>query len=376
PAPLNGIVAILRNNDMLSWREKIELAKGLVPAMLRGQKYVDSTDQYTFSQWLKQQGVSEDVQQDIFIAASKSLNFINPDEISAVVLLTALSRFLQQKDGSKMAFLDGSPTERLCQPLVDYVTEKGGEVRINAPLKEILLNEDGTVKGFLMQGLNGSADYIETADVYVSAMPVDVMKVMLPNPWKENDFFQKLEGLEGVPVINLQLWFDRKLTDIDQLLFSRSPLLSVYADMSNTCRGYANPERSMLELVLAPAKDWIAKSDEEILQVTLAELQKLFPSHFSGDNPAKLLKYHVVKTPRSVYKATPGRQQYRPSQQTPISNFFLSGSYTMQPYLGSMEGAVLSGKLTAQAIAEGRLVANSSNLQMQTPQPATNAATV
>jgi 15-cis-phytoene desaturase len=48
----------------------------------------------------------------------------------------------------------------------------------------------------------------------------------------------------------------------------------------------------------------------------------------------------------------------------------------MQPYLGSMEGAVLSGKLTAQAIAEGRLVANSSNLQMQTPQPATNAATV
>jgi 15-cis-phytoene desaturase len=129
-------------------------------------------------------------------------------------------------------------------------------------------------------------------------------------------------------------------------------------------------------LVLAPAKDWIVKSEEEILQTTLAELQKLFPSHFTGDNPAKLLKYHVVKTPRSVYKATPGRQQYRPSQQTPISNFFLSGSYTMQPYLGSMEGAVLSGKLTAQAIAEGRLVANSSNLQMQTPQPATNAATV
>jgi 15-cis-phytoene desaturase len=376
PAPLNGIVAILRNNDMLTWGEKIELAKGLVPAMLRGQKYVDSTDQYTFSEWLKQQGVSEDVQQDIFIAASKSLNFINPDEISAVVLLTALSRFLQQKDGSKMAFLDGSPTERLCQPLVDYITARGGEVRLNAPLKEILLNEDGTVKGFLMRGLNGAADYIETADVYVSAMPVDVMKVMLPNPWKENDFFQKLEGLEGVPVVNLQLWFDRKLTDIDQLLFSRSPLLSVYADMSNTCRGYANPERSMLELVLAPAKDWIAKSDEEILQATLAELQKLFPSHFSGDNPAKLLKYHVVKTPRSVYKATPGRQHYRPSQQTPISNFFLSGSYTMQPYLGSMEGAVLSGKLTAQAIAEGHSVANSSTLQMQTPQPATNAATV
>jgi len=375
PAPLNGIVAILRNNDMLTWGEKIQLAKGLVPAMLRGQKYVDSTDKYTFAEWLKLQEVGEEVQQDIFIAAAKSLNFINPDEISAVVLLTALSRFLQQKDGSKMAFLDGSPTERLCQPLVDYITARGGEVRINAPLKEIVLNADGTVKGFLMRGVQGQPDYVETADLYVSAMSVDVMKVLRPKAWQEMEYFQQLDGLEGVPVINLQLWFDRKLTDIDQLLFSRSPLLSVYADMSNTCREYADPNRSMLELVLAPAKDWIAKSDEEIVAVTMAELKKLFPSHFVGDNPAKLLKYHVVKTPRSVYTATPGREQYRPTQETPIANFYLAGSYTMQPFLGSMEGAVLSGKLTAQAIAKAHPEAKTSSLQMPTRPAATNAAT-
>jgi 15-cis-phytoene desaturase len=167
-------------------------------------------------------------------------------------------------------------------------------------------------------------------------------------------YFQQLQGLEGVPVINLHLWFDRKLTDIDHLLFSRSPLLSVYADMSNTCKEYANPDRSMLELVLAPAKDWISKSDEEIIAATLAELKTLFPQHFTGDNPTKLLKSHVVKTPRSVYKATPGRQNHRPSQETPIPNFYLTGDYTMQRYLASMEGAVLSGKLTAQAIVRSQ----------------------
>lgn len=376
PAPFNGIVAILQNNDMLTWGEKIQLAKGLVPAMLRGQKYVEETDKYTFSEWLKHQGVSDEVQQDIFIAASKSLNFINPDEISATVLLTALRAFLQEKHGSKMAFLDGSPTERLCQPIVDYITERGGEVRLNAPLKEILLNPDGTVKGFLLRGLNGAEDEVLTADLYVSAMPVDTLKVMLPEPWKQIECFQKLEGLEGVPVINLHLWFDRKLTDIDQLLFSRSPLLSVYADMSNTCREYANPDRSMLELVLAPAKDWISKSDEEIVAATVSELEKLFPQHFGVENPARLLKYHVVKTPRSVYKATPGRQQYRPSQTTPIANFYLTGDYTMQRYLASMEGAVLSGKLTSQEIAKAHSEANSqTSLSTNNFQPATNAAT-
>ncbi|NEO69803.1 15-cis-phytoene desaturase [Moorena sp. SIO3H5] len=364
PAPVNGIVAILRNNDMLTWPEKIRFGIGLIPAMLQGQKYVEQMDKYSFSEWLKKQNVPPRVEKEVFIAMSKALNFIGPDEISSTVILTALNRFLQEKNGSKMAFLDGSPTERLCQPIVDYITQGGGEVRLNAPVKEFLLNSDNSVSGFLIRGLNGAPDQVLTADAYVSAMPVDPLKLMIPKPWGEMEFFKQLDGLEGVPVINLQMWFDRKLTDIDHLLFSRSPLLSVYADMSNTCKEYANPDRSMLELVLAPAKNWIGKSDLEIVNATLAELEKLFPNHFGTDNSAQLLKYHVVKTPRSVYKATPGRQNHRPSQETPIANFFLSGDYTMQRYLASMEGAVLSGKLTSQAINN-----NSTRLSQTSAQP-------
>ena len=352
PAPVNGLVAILRNNDMLTWPEKIKFGLGLLPAIVQGQSYVEAMDKYTWSEWMKKQNIPPRVEKEVFIAMSKALNFINPDEISATILLTALNRFLQEKNGSKMAFLDGAPTERLCEPLVDYITERGGEVRLNAPLKEILLNEDGTVKGFLIRGLDGAPDEVFTADLYISAMPVDPLKTIVPEPWRKLPEFKKIEGLEGVPVINLHLWFDRKLTDIDHLLFSRSPLLSVYADMSNTCREYANPDRSMLELVLAPAEDWITKSDEEIIAATLDELKKLFPQDFTGDNPTKLLKSHVVKTPRSVYKATPGRQDCRPDQRTSIANFYLAGDFTMQQYLGSMEGAVLSGKQAAQVVAE------------------------
>ena len=51
----------------------------------------------------------------------------------------------------------------------------------------------------------------------------------------------------------------------------------------------------------------------------------------------------------------------RPAQRSPIANFYLAGDYTKQKYLASMEGAVLSGKLAAQAVAEdvaaGKLVA-------------------
>lgn len=352
PAPINGMIAILRNNDMLTWEEKIKFGIGLLPAIIKGQDYVEKMDCYSWSEWLAKQNIPPRVEKEVFIAMSKALNFINPDEISATILLTALNRFLQEKNGSKMAFLDGSPTERLCQPLIDYITNRGGEVRLKAPLKEILLTEDNNVKGFLVGGRNGEPDQTITADIYISAMPVDPLKAKLPKEWQQLEEFKKLEGLEGVPVINLHLWFDKKLTHIDHLLFSRSDLLSVYADMSNTCRGYSNSNKSMLELILAPAQKWINKSDQTIIDATMMEIRKLFPQHFEGEEKAKLLKYHIVRTPRSVYKATPNRQSHRPSQRTSIPNFYLAGDYTMQKYLGSMEGAVLSGKLAAQAIVE------------------------
>lgn len=134
---------------------------------------------------------------------------------------------------------------------------------------------------------------------------------------------RRLDKLVGVPVINIHIWFDRKLTTVDHLLFSRSPLLSVYADMSTTCRvrraalrrttlrawhawrcararalgaaalvlplsaaallgampsweqcprlaqEYYDTEKSMLELVFAPAEGWIGRPDEEIIAATM-----------------------------------------------------------------------------------------------------------
>lgn len=349
PAPLNGIWAILKNNEMLTWPEKVRFAIGLLPAMVGGQAYVEAQDGLTVTEWMKRQGVPKRVNDEVFIAMSKALNFINPDELSMQCILIALNRFLQEKHGSKMAFLDGNPPERLCMPIVNHIESLGGEVRLNSRLKTIGLNSDGTVKHLVLGDGN-----IITGDVYVVATPVDILKLLLPQEWKEISYFNKLEKLVGVPVINVHIWFDRKLKNTyDNLLFSRSSLLSVYADMSVTCKEYYDPNRSMLELVFAPAAEWISCSDSEIIDATMQELGKIFPDEIAADqSKAKILKYHVVKTPRSVYKTVPNCEPCRPSQRSPIEGFYLAGDYTKQKYLASMEGAVLSGKLCAQAIVQ------------------------
>lgn len=365
PAPLNAGVAILSNTDLLTWPEKIKLGIGLIPAYLFGQSYVEEQEGVTVKEWMRARGVPDRVTDEVFIAMSKALNFIDPDTLSMQCVLIALNRFLQETDGSKIALLDGSATERLCEPMREYIESKGGIVRTNVPVQQIITHGEGkdkdAIAGLLLRG-----NEVVSADYYVSAMPVDAMKKLTPDTWRNKEYFSKMMGLKGVPVINIHIWFDRKLSTIDNLIFSRSKLLSVYADMSVACDGYANANKnSMLEMVFAPAKGWIGKPDEEILQATMKELEILFPEEIRADGSmARVEKFTLVKTATSVYETLPGCEAMRPTQISPIPNFIMAGDFSKQKYLASMEGAILSGQLAAKAVQDLDFERSSSNFEM------------
>lgn len=364
PAPFNFGLAILLNQKMLTLGEKIQTAPPLLPMLIEGQPFIDAQDELSVTDFMRKYGMPERINDEVFIAMAKALDFIDPDKLSMTVVLTAMNRFLNEDNGLQMAFLDGNQPDRLCQPMKEHIEARGGNVIVNSPIQQIVTNDDGSIQHLLMR----SGEKI-VADEYVSAMPVDVIKRMMPTPWQAMPYFRQFDELEGIPVINLHMWFDRKLKAVDHLCFSRSPLLSVYADMSVTCKEYKDEDASMLELVFAPCSpiaggnvNWIGKTDEEIIDATMGELARLFPTEIAADErwpttknqgpmgQAKLRKYAVVKVPRSVYAAIPGRNKYRPSQTTPIPQFTMAGDWTSQKFLGSMEGAVLGGKLAAEVI--------------------------
>jgi 15-cis-phytoene desaturase len=366
PAPFNFGLAILMNQKMLTLGEKLQTAPPLLPMLIRGQDFIDEQDELSVLDFMRKYGMPERINEEVFISMAKALDFIDPDKLSMTVVLTAMNRFLNEDNGLQMAFLDGNQPDRLCQPMREHIEARGGQVILNSPVQEIVTNDDGTVKCLRMR----SGEVVE-ADIYVSAMPVDIIRRMIPVRWQNMPYFRQFDELEGIPVINLHMWFDRKLKAVDHLCFSRSPLLSVYADMSVTCKEYNDPNASMLELVFAPCSplaggnvNWISKSDEEIIDATMGELARLFPTEIAADpkwpatknqgpsGQAKLRKFAVVKVPRSVYAAIPGRNKFRPSQVSPIENFVCAGDWTSQKYLGSMEGAVFGGKLAAEVVAK------------------------
>ncbi len=56
---------------------------------------MEEQDKLTVTEWMRKQGVPDRVNDEVFIAMAKALNFIDPDDLSMTVVLTALNRFLQ-----------------------------------------------------------------------------------------------------------------------------------------------------------------------------------------------------------------------------------------------------------------------------------------
>jgi zeta-carotene desaturase len=85
----------------------------------------------------------------------------------------------------------------------------------------------------------------------------------------------------------------------------------------------------------------------EIIALALRELAEFFPAV----TQARVEKAQVIKEVRAVFSAAPGLEAVRPVSVTGLQNFFLAGDWTRSGWPATMEGAVRSGYLAAEAVA-------------------------
>ena len=78
----------------------------------------------------------------------------------------------------------------------------------------------------------------------------------------------------------------------------------------------------------------------------LRELAEFFPAV----KDAHLEKAQVVKEVRATFSALPGLEAKRPMAETRFPNFYLAGDWTKSGWPATMEGAVRSGYLAADAV--------------------------
>lgn len=372
-APFNGLKAFFTTSQ-LSVQDKLQnaIALGTSP-IVRGlvdfdgaMKTIRDLDKISFGEWFRRHGGSDGSIKRIWNPIAYALGFIDADNISARCMLTIFQFFAAKTEASVLRMLEGSPYEYLHKPIIEYLEARGTKIYTRRRVREIQFTEnDGEtrVKGIVVA--SGDTEETITADAYVFACDVPGIQRILPQAWRKWPEFDKIYKLDAVPVATVQLRFDGWVTElhdssqrqqleraagIDNLLYTPDADFSCFADLALTSPGdyYRQGQGSLLQLVLTPGDPFIKENNEAIAHHVLKQVQELFPS----SRELNMTWYSVVKLAQSLYREAPGMDIYRPSQQTPVPNFFLAGSYTQQDYIDSMEGATISGKQAAKVILE------------------------
>lgn len=372
-APFHGLKAFFTTGQ-LTLQDKVQNAIALgtspiVPGLVNvdfAMKMIRDLDNVSFADWFRSHGGSQNSLKKMWDPIALALGFIDTENISARCMLTIFMMFASKTEASRLNMLAGSPAQYLSKPIVDYIHSKGGKLHLRRQTRRILFEGEGEntkVTGLVIA--NGEGEETITADVYLAACDVPGIQRLLPQEWRSIDAFDKIYKLEAVPVATVQMRFDGWVTElsdpnarkqldhaagIDNLLYSSDADFSCFADLALTSPKdyYREGQGSLMQVVLTPGDPFVPMSNEAIAQHALKQIHDLFPS----SRELNMTWFNVVKLAQSLYREEPGMDPYRPSQKTPVSNFFLAGSYTQQDYIDSMEGATISGKQAAQAILE------------------------
>ena len=278
-----------------------------------------------------------------------------------VVLLSALSEELENIDArygvdvfwkavlsNRSGYRMGIPITPLgqlydrCKTAVD---SKGGEVLLRAAVRK-LLTKDGELVGVRLDG-----EREEHADAYILAVPHDVCWDLLPEDEKRRDpAFQNIRKLRDAPITGVHFWFDRPvmkepfiglLDSTTQWIFNKTQL---YAGVAGN--GINSSNSQYLQLVVSASYDLLEKPRQEIVDLCLKELRQVLPA----SRKANLVKATVIKEAAATFSPYPGVDRWRPKQHTSIRRLYLAGDWTDTGWPATMEGAVRSGYLAAEAV--------------------------
>jgi zeta-carotene desaturase len=375
-APVSGLQAFART-EQLGVEDKFHNAVRLgtspiVRALVDfdgGMDMVRELDDITFTEWFTQLGGKRGSLDRMWDAIAYALGFLDCDTISARAMLTIFMLFAIRTEASVLRMLEGSPQTGLHDPIIKYLEDRDVKINLSSPCRDIVHDIDPeTGLPTRVRGIKvGAREEFREFDAVIAACDVPGIKKVLPDNFRKHDFFDKIYKLDTVPIATVQIRYDGWVTEmddearmmdvsgdqsdgraagIDNLLYSVDTEFSCFADLALTSPGdyYKEGEGSLIQAVFDERA--FGRSNEKLVEDCIKQMNDIFPS----SRKLNCTWSSVVKLGQSLYREKPGQDRFRPTQATPISNFFLAGSYTYQDYLDSMEGATRSGIMVADEV--------------------------
>ncbi|MGH9566738.1 MAG: hydroxysqualene dehydroxylase HpnE, partial [Candidatus Angelobacter sp.] len=228
------------------------------------------------------------------------------------------------------------PLSRLYSAAIDYIRLRGGEVLLRCAAGS--LSVAGNKIGL------GLIDGLSEFDFAILATPFQAVAGLLPQDKDATQLKEKLERFEPSSITGIHFWFDRAITSLPHAVLLDRTIQWMFH--KSKFQHEREGPGSYVEVVVSASKLLIQKSREEILELALRELVEFFPLA----KEATVLKAVVIKEIYATYSIVPGLDIYRPAVKTAWPGVFLAGDWTATGWPATMEGAVRSGYMAAEAL--------------------------
>jgi squalene-associated FAD-dependent desaturase len=335
PAPLHAAPSFLKANH-LSLRDKLAIARAFVRML--GDLPEDSEE--NFLQWLQRQGQTRNAVERLWKPVLVSALNEDLDRVSVRYAVQVFREsFLKSAAAGRMG-LPSVPLSELYSSAIEYIHARGGQVLLRTSVTAVNPEADCvTLK------INSNEQKFDAA---VLAVPFQTAASLLPAGPSSEPLKRELEHFESSPITGIHLWFDREITPLPHAVLLDRTIQWMFQKSKFQEPGYREGTGSYMELVVSASKSLVSKSREEVLELALNELAEFFPAVKN----AKVMKAAVIKEVYATYSVLPGLDQYRPKAKTPWPRLFLAGDWTATEWPATMEGAVRSGYLAAEALTE------------------------
>jgi squalene-associated FAD-dependent desaturase len=337
PAPLHLAPAFWRLS-YLSVADRLRIAGAMWKLMRLGAR--DDENAPSIGRWLSQQGQSD---RAIELFWNVILVSALGEELGRASLAAArkviVDGFLAARDAYVVEVPQAPLSALYGESLERWFADRRVQLHLSAPARRVAC--DGGPLVVLADGRQVRPDHV------VIALPwfkiAEVLDASLASGWP---WLGPIAQAEASPITGVHLWFDREITPLahavlvgrlSQWVFNRAA--DVRADAQN---GF------YYQVVVSASRALAGRDRDAIVAEVRRELAEIWPA--AGE--AKLLRARVVTEQAAVFSARPGLDRLRPAQRTSTPGVLVAGDWTATHWPATMESAVRSGYLAAEAVLE------------------------
>ena len=334
PAPFNVLMGLFRLKN-LTVGDKLRALN--VGKAIRSSANGYARNGITVTEWLDSLGQSDRIKERFWYPMAVATLNERPAIASARMMSVVLKEaFGGDRANARIGISSVGLSDLYTHNAKAFIEARGGEVETNAPVKDIVIENDRVRAVVLKDGRRIEADCL------ISSVTPQALVKLLPDDSRDGEF-SKLARLESSPIVSINLWLDRSVIDIEfvGLLGTKTQWLFNKAKINANATG-----SNQLAIIISAAHDFVGMTRDALVGLALSELRELIPEARS----ARLLHSVIVKEREATISHTVESDELRPGPRTLISNLVLAGDWTQTGLPATIESAVMSGNIAAESV--------------------------